>query len=116
MSEARKRCKVNRSVPLQRCTLVGGVKKGQAFDAMKMTSLKVSTVFRALVTDSDTSPFQALEDFGIRSSRRSGHLSENATKNIKRKCKNKYFNHNSNHLKLHFDKLLLITTNLRGRI
>lgn len=38
-----------------------------------------------------TPPFQALEDFGIRSAKRAGHLSENASKSIKRKCKDNGF-------------------------
>ncbi|KAJ7937555.1 hypothetical protein B0H13DRAFT_2648934 [Mycena leptocephala] len=50
-----------------RCTLVGGLKKGQAFDKMKMKTLAL------------------FEDFNIRPSYRSGHLSENAIKGLKRK-------------------------------
>ncbi|KAF8957977.1 hypothetical protein BDZ97DRAFT_2078861 [Flammula alnicola] len=49
------------------CTLVGGIKKGQHFDNLKMKTLL------------------ALEQGGIRPSYRSGHISENATKNLKRK-------------------------------
>ncbi|KAF8160165.1 hypothetical protein BJ912DRAFT_866014 [Pholiota molesta] len=51
------------------CTLLGGIKKGRAFDAMKLKSL------------------QATENLGIRPSYASGHISVNATKNLKRKCK-----------------------------
>ncbi|KAF7334423.1 hypothetical protein MVEN_02271600 [Mycena venus] len=50
-----------------RCTLVGGLKKGQAFDKMKMKTLEV------------------FEDFNIRPSNKSGHVSENAIKSLKRK-------------------------------
>ncbi|PPQ84978.1 hypothetical protein CVT25_010531 [Psilocybe cyanescens] len=49
------------------CTLVGGVKKGQAFDNLKITTL------------------QAFEQAGVRPSYLSGHISENLTKNLKRK-------------------------------
>ncbi|KAJ7847228.1 hypothetical protein B0H14DRAFT_3138563 [Mycena olivaceomarginata] len=50
-----------------RCTLVGGLKKGQAFDKIKMKTLEV------------------FEDFNIRPSNKSGHVSENAIKSLKRK-------------------------------
>ncbi|KAJ7878362.1 hypothetical protein B0H14DRAFT_3130023 [Mycena olivaceomarginata] len=50
-----------------RCTLVGGLKKGQVFDKMKMKTLEV------------------FEDFNIRPSNKSGHVSENAIKSLKRK-------------------------------
>ncbi|KAF8154587.1 hypothetical protein B0H34DRAFT_676340 [Crassisporium funariophilum] len=49
------------------CTLIGVVKKGQAFDVMKMEGLKT------------------LENAGIRFSYSSGHLSENSSKSIKQK-------------------------------
>ncbi|KAJ7747876.1 hypothetical protein B0H14DRAFT_2541606 [Mycena olivaceomarginata] len=52
-----------------RCTLVGGLKKGQAFDNMKMKTLEV------------------FEDFHIRPSYQAGHLSENAMKSLKRKSR-----------------------------
>ncbi|KAJ7822391.1 hypothetical protein B0H14DRAFT_3470795 [Mycena olivaceomarginata] len=57
-----------------RCTLVGGLKKGQAFDKMKMKTLAV------------------FEDFNIRPSYRSGHLSENAIKSLKRKNRDTHKN------------------------
>ncbi|KAJ7816637.1 hypothetical protein B0H14DRAFT_3877805 [Mycena olivaceomarginata] len=50
-----------------RCTLLGGLKKGQSFDAQKMRTLKM------------------FEDFHIRPSYKSGHLSDNAMKSLKRK-------------------------------
>ncbi|KAG6899107.1 hypothetical protein C0993_000824 [Termitomyces sp. T159_Od127] len=52
-----------------RCTLVGGVCKGQLFDLTKLRAL------------------EARESAGIRTSYNSGHISENITKGIKQKCK-----------------------------
>ncbi|KAJ7169084.1 hypothetical protein C8R43DRAFT_1120974 [Mycena crocata] len=52
------------------CTLLGGLDKGHHFDTVKMRTL------------------DALEDFNIRPSYSSGHISVNATKNLKRKIKN----------------------------
>ncbi|KAF8189164.1 hypothetical protein K438DRAFT_1936105 [Mycena galopus ATCC 62051] len=50
-----------------RCTLLGGLKKGQSFDTDKMRTLKT------------------FEDYQIRPSYKSGHLSDNAMKSLKRK-------------------------------
>ncbi|KAJ6494582.1 hypothetical protein C8R45DRAFT_1095495 [Mycena sanguinolenta] len=50
-----------------RCTLLGGLKKGQAFDAQKMKTLEL------------------FESYHIRPSHKSGHISENITKSLKRK-------------------------------
>ncbi|KAJ6485271.1 hypothetical protein DFH09DRAFT_949026 [Mycena vulgaris] len=49
------------------CTLLGGLKKGQSFDAMKMKTLR------------------AYEDYGITPTYKTGHLSENALVKLKRK-------------------------------
>ncbi|KAJ7812157.1 hypothetical protein B0H14DRAFT_2818292 [Mycena olivaceomarginata] len=49
------------------CTLVGGLKRGQLFDSMKMKSLGV------------------FEDFGITPTYKTGHTSENALSNLKRR-------------------------------
>ncbi|KAJ7867739.1 hypothetical protein B0H14DRAFT_3132843 [Mycena olivaceomarginata] len=49
------------------CTLLGGLKKGQAFDALKMKTL------------------QTFEDYSIRPSYKSGHPIDNALKSLKRK-------------------------------
>ncbi|KAK7026224.1 hypothetical protein R3P38DRAFT_2948380 [Favolaschia claudopus] len=57
-----------------RCTLVGGIKKGQAFDKMKMRTLEM------------------FEEFNIRPSYKSGHLSENAVKSLKRKNRSTHKN------------------------
>ncbi|KAJ3873403.1 hypothetical protein F5051DRAFT_337723 [Lentinula edodes] len=53
-----------------RCTLVGGVQKGQHFDQMKLAALK------------------NCESMGVRDSYRSKNLFENATKNLNRRCRN----------------------------
>ncbi|KAK7022633.1 hypothetical protein R3P38DRAFT_3196030 [Favolaschia claudopus] len=50
-----------------RCTLLGGLKKGLAFDTQKMKTL------------------QTFEEYFIRPSYKSGHISENAIKSLKRK-------------------------------
>ncbi|KAJ7801392.1 hypothetical protein B0H14DRAFT_3155568 [Mycena olivaceomarginata] len=63
-----------------RCTLVGGLKKGQVFDNMKMKTLEV------------------FEDFHIRPSYQAGHLSENAMKTLKRKNRDTHKNlHKQDH-------------------
>ncbi|KAG6914303.1 hypothetical protein DXG01_001199 [Tephrocybe rancida] len=49
------------------CTLLGGLRKGQAYDSVK---------FKSLI---------AMEQSGVRPSYKSGHISENFMKNIKRK-------------------------------
>ncbi|KAJ6505572.1 hypothetical protein C8R45DRAFT_1091275 [Mycena sanguinolenta] len=49
------------------CTLVGGLKKGQQFDAMKMKTLK------------------AFESYGITPTHKSTHISANALSNLKRR-------------------------------
>jgi len=52
------------------CTLVGGVKKGQSFDKMKLQSLQV------------------YETTGIRPSYKRGHISDNIVRGVKRKMNN----------------------------
>ncbi|KAF8058596.1 hypothetical protein FPV67DRAFT_1428067 [Lyophyllum atratum] len=52
-----------------RCTLLGGLKKGQYYDTVKLKTLT------------------AMEDTGVKQSYRFGHLSENMLKNLKRKGK-----------------------------
>ncbi|KAK7013858.1 hypothetical protein R3P38DRAFT_3322433 [Favolaschia claudopus] len=59
-----------------RCTLVGGIKKGQAFDKMKMRTLEI-LVF---------------EEYDIHPSYKPGHLSENAIKGLKRKNRSAHKN------------------------
>ncbi|KAJ6549305.1 hypothetical protein DFH09DRAFT_1281487 [Mycena vulgaris] len=54
------------------CTLLGGLQKGQQFDAMKMKTLR------------------AHEHFGITPSYKTGHLSENAYFNLKRRDNQNY--------------------------
>ncbi|KAJ7083296.1 hypothetical protein B0H15DRAFT_785085 [Mycena belliarum] len=54
------------------CTLVGGLKKGQNFDTLKFKSLEV------------------YENFGIRPSYKTGHISENALVNLKRRDNQKH--------------------------
>ncbi|KAJ7100549.1 hypothetical protein C8R43DRAFT_1141295 [Mycena crocata] len=49
------------------CTILGGIKKGEAFDKLKMKTL------------------EAFEEFNINPSYKSGHLSENAITSLKRK-------------------------------
>ncbi|KAJ7854834.1 hypothetical protein B0H14DRAFT_2755868 [Mycena olivaceomarginata] len=57
-----------------RCTLLGGLKKGQAFDALKMKTL------------------QTFEDYSIRPSYKSGHPIDNALKSLKRKSSSHHRN------------------------
>ncbi|KAK6981751.1 hypothetical protein R3P38DRAFT_2578154, partial [Favolaschia claudopus] len=54
------------------CTLLGGLKKGQLFDAVKMKTLKT------------------LENYGITPSFKTGHRSENAYHNLKRKSNSQH--------------------------
>ena len=73
-----------------RCTLIGGVKKGQAFDVMKMRTLKVWIIMYMNMIHVNWPEFfvssQTFEETGNRPSYNSGSLSENASKRIKRKC------------------------------
>ncbi|KAJ7931294.1 hypothetical protein B0H13DRAFT_1959758, partial [Mycena leptocephala] len=54
------------------CTLFGGLKKGQLFDVLEMKTLTT------------------YEDYGIRPSYKTGHISENAYNNLKRKANNQH--------------------------
>ncbi|KAJ7023870.1 hypothetical protein C8F04DRAFT_1095961 [Mycena alexandri] len=54
------------------CTLLGGLKKGQLFDSMKMKTLVIS------------------ETYGINPSYKTGHVSENAYHNLKRKSNSQH--------------------------
>ncbi|KAJ7112746.1 hypothetical protein C8R43DRAFT_961743 [Mycena crocata] len=54
------------------CTLLGGLKKGQLFDALKMKTVLT------------------YESFGITPSYKSGHISENAYHNLKRKSNSQH--------------------------
>ncbi|KAJ6527069.1 hypothetical protein B0H19DRAFT_970076 [Mycena capillaripes] len=66
------------------CTLLGGVLKGEFYDALQMKTLKAScsSSFKSKLTLRS----QAFEGTGIRSSYLTGHPAENAIKNLKRKC------------------------------
>jgi hypothetical protein len=74
------------------CTLVGGIKKGQYFDAVKMATLIVCRIH--FITLLLTPFFQEFETTGVRPSYRSGHPYENATKNLKRKGIRNFHFHN----------------------
>lgn len=64
------------------CSLVGGVKKGQLFDDMKLGSLEVRAVPMSNFFILKIS--QAFETTGIRPSYKSGHKSENISQGLKR--------------------------------
>ncbi|KAJ7140269.1 hypothetical protein C8R43DRAFT_892789 [Mycena crocata] len=68
-------------------TLVGGLKKGQHFDAMKMKALNVCSIFFLFLQLSDTFLSQMFEKFGVKPSYKSTHISENAVSNLKRRGK-----------------------------
>jgi hypothetical protein len=65
------------------CTLLGGLKKGQQFDAMKMKTLEVCIAFSAIFMSQFSK--QAFESFGITPTYNTGHISENAVTNLKRR-------------------------------
>lgn len=56
------------------CTLLGGVLKGEFYDALQMKTLRVGFTITCI------------EEAGIRPSYSTGHPTENAVKNLKRKC------------------------------
>ncbi|KAJ7764293.1 hypothetical protein B0H16DRAFT_1799720 [Mycena metata] len=62
-----------------RCTLLGGLQKGQSFDVMRLNSLEMN------------------EQFGIRPSYSSGHLSENAFTSLRKRGRPNYISFISPH-------------------
>ncbi|KAJ7776748.1 hypothetical protein B0H14DRAFT_2401533, partial [Mycena olivaceomarginata] len=64
------------------CTLIGGIKRAQLFDSMKMKALNVGRQSRC---SSHSLLPQAFESFGITLSYKTGHILENALGNLKRR-------------------------------
>jgi hypothetical protein len=66
------------------CTLLGGLQKGQAFDSLKMRTLEVTSAI-PFPFPNVCRAFQMYETYGIPSTYRSGHLSENNFRNLRRR-------------------------------
>ncbi|KAF8186521.1 hypothetical protein K438DRAFT_1596387 [Mycena galopus ATCC 62051] len=68
------------------CTLVGGLRKGQQFDSMKMKTLGVCNLVTLdrFTSFMQLSP-QTFEMFGITPTYKTGHVSENTFTNLKRR-------------------------------
>lgn len=70
------------------CTLVGGVKKGQFFDKMKLQSLQVCWVLSFIASSSyrtNALSNKVYETTGIRPLYKNGHVSDNILRGVKRK-------------------------------